>query len=266
MALIVGGLLAGVSTLLKDQQEEQVALDKQKQILSSVMSLDGVENVQALYGERITAYVVNIDGDRVETELPAEDIDIAKEFKNKKDPAERLYPVFEFKGESGQTEAYILPVFGNGLWDNIWGFVALDTDGNTIKGVSLDHAGETPGLGARITTADVQERFAGKEVFNEAGEVVAVTMLKGEGNPESMLDEHHINGMSGATITGNGVSAMMKNYMSHYESFIKKATGGAGMSMEPAPATDSLASTDTLQAAVADMAVEKMEEETGESH
>ncbi|MEL6535276.1 MAG: NADH:ubiquinone reductase (Na(+)-transporting) subunit C [Bacteroidota bacterium] len=227
MTLIVGGLLAGVSSALKGRQNEQIALDKQKQILKSVMSIDGVEDIQALYASRISAYVVDINGNKVDAGVPAEDVDISKEFKNKKDPADRFYPVFEFKGESGATEAYILPVFGNGLWDNIWGFVALDTDFNTIKGVSLDHAGETPGLGARITTPKVQDRFQGKKIYSASGELVAVTMLKGESNPANLLDDHHVNGMSGATITGNGVTAMFQSYMAHYQGFFKQQSGQA---------------------------------------
>lgn len=225
MTLIVGGLLAGVSSALKERQNEQVALDKQKQILKSVMDIEGEEDIQALYASRISSYVVDINGNQVDAGVDAEDVDISKEYKNKKDPNDRFYPVFEFKGESGATEAYILPVFGNGLWDNIWGFVALDTDFNTIKGVSLDHAGETPGLGARITTSKVQERFQGKKIFSANGELVAVTMLKAESNPANLLDDHHVNGMSGATITANGVSAMFKAYMGHYQGFFNQQGG-----------------------------------------
>lgn len=221
MTLIVGGSLSGASVLLKDRQKEAERLDQQKQILASVMDISDVENIGALYAERIEAYVVDINGDRVEGQ-DASKVDVRKEFKDKKDPAERLYPVYEFKNESGQVAAYILPVYGSGLWDNIWGFVALDTDMNTILGITLDHAGETPGLGARITTPEVQERFQGKQVFNAEGQVEAVTMLKGESNPIPEDDKHRVNGMSGATITGNGVSNMLQAYFSHYAGFLKK--------------------------------------------
>ncbi len=65
---------------------------------------------------------------------------------------------------------YILPVYGNGLWDDIWGYVALEDDLATLRGAVFDHAGETPGLGARITSVDVQERFKGKKIYDELGE------------------------------------------------------------------------------------------------
>lgn len=223
MTLIVGGLLAGVSVLLKDKQKESEEIDRQKQILASVMDISSVEDINALYTSRIQSFVIDIKGNRIDT-LDAAKVDVRKEYKNVKDPSGRVYPVFTFMKEDGNTvDAYILPVYGNGLWDNIWGFVAVDTDLNTIRGVTFGHAGETPGLGARITSPEVQDRFAGRKIFDPAGDLMAVTMLKGEGNPASALDDHHVNGMSGATITGNGVSAMLKSYMGHYSAFLKSS-------------------------------------------
>ena len=95
----------------------------------------------------------------------------------------------------------MLPVYGYGLWNNIWGFVALQADLNTIQGVKFQHAGETPGLGARIETdQDVQDRYKGKTIYDQ-GKLVSVTMMKGEGNDYSD-DPHQVDGMSGATLDG----------------------------------------------------------------
>ena len=140
----------------------------------------------------------------------------------KVDPNDRLYPVFLFKGESGDVEAYILPIYGNGLWDVIWGYIALDKDLNTIKGAVFDHRGETPGLGARIAETAVQARFVGRKVYDQDGGLVGVNMLKGEGNPPEALDDHHVDGLAGATITARGVNNMLFNYLEHYQNYLKK--------------------------------------------
>lgn len=230
LTVVLGGLLAATSEGLAPIQKKSVELDTKKQILGAVMTLDGSEDVIALYDKVIESEVVDYEGNLVEKddegkEIVAEDVEIERQFKVS--PEERLYPVFKYLGKDGgsEIESYILPVYGNGLWDNIWGFIALNPSGEEIQGAVLAHAGETPGLGARITEDEVQNRYKGKQLYNEQGELVSVKMLKGENNPESRLDEHHIDGMSGATITGNGVNDMLKNYFEYYKSYFKKQSG-----------------------------------------
>ena len=127
-----------------------------------------------------------------------------------------------------KVEAYILPLYGNGLWDKIWGFVAVESDLNTIKGVSFAHRGETPGLGARIADSDIQSRFAGKKIYDSSGELVSVDMAKGEhGGGQSSIDyyandPHTVDGMSGATITAKGVNQMLANYLEYYQGYFNK--------------------------------------------
>jgi len=99
--------------------------------------------------------------------------------------------------------------------------MALQSDLNTIEGVTFSHAGETPGLGARITEESVQQRYQGKEIWGEKGELESVVMEKGEGRDYSN-DPHKVDGMSGATITAVGVNNMLRNYLSHYEAFLTK--------------------------------------------
>jgi len=138
------------------------------------------------------------------------------------DKEKRPYPVFMFMNEANpdQVDAYIIPVFGAGLWDWISGFIALEGDFNTVKGVAFDHKSETPGLGARITSAVITDRFIGKKIFDENGLLQSVSMMKGEkGLP---LDDHHVDGMSGATLTGRGVNNMLKYYLECYSIFIAK--------------------------------------------
>ena len=115
----------------------------------------------------------------------------------------------------------VLPVYGFGLWNNIWGFVALKSDFNTVQGAKFQHAGETPGLGARIESEEIQSRYADKKVF-ESGQVVSIYMQKGEGSNDYSSDSHKVDGMSGATLTGKGVNNMLQDYLSCYEKYLLK--------------------------------------------
>ncbi|BDD05901.1 Na(+)-translocating NADH-quinone reductase subunit C [Aureibacter tunicatorum] len=227
MTVVVGGLLSLAAVALKPMQKIQVELDTKKSILKSVMTLSGTENVTEIYNNRIVSLVVDAQGNEVsETKggdpVIAENVNIKKEFKKKAD--ERIFPVFKFvaDGDPNKVEAYILPIYGNGLWNNIWGYIAINPDWNTIEGIVFDHAGETPGLGARITEEEVQERYKNRLLFDQNGKLISVQMVKGEGHPEAELGSHKVDGMSGATLTANGVNDMLYNYMSYYLPYIKK--------------------------------------------
>ena len=235
LTIILGGLLSLANQGLKPMQQKSVELDTKKKILSAVTDLKGKKGneVLELYGETIESIVVDLEGVVVEkdekgADIIAENVDVAKNFK--KAPEERLYPVFKYhkEGNKEAVEAYIFPVYGRGLWGPIWGFIALETDLNTIKGTSFDHKTETPGLGARITTAEISNRYHGKRLFDDGGNLISIMMLKGENNASSALDDHHIDGMSGATLTANGVNEMLESYFEYYKSYIentKKTTG-----------------------------------------
>ncbi|WP_026951801.1 NADH:ubiquinone reductase (Na(+)-transporting) subunit C [Algoriphagus mannitolivorans] len=224
LTIVLGLLLSGTSQVLGPMQQEAIALDKKKQILGAVVSAEEIDamspaQINEFYAKRISSTVVDINGNEISS-VEAEKVEIAKDYKKPAD--KRQYPVFMFhaEGQPDAVESYIFPLYGAGLWDAIWGYLALETDMNTIAGITLAHAGETPGLGARITEGGVQERYIGKKIFDESGELVAVQMQKGEGKDYSG-EEHKVDGMSGATITGTGVNNMLKAYLGHYETYIK---------------------------------------------
>src|SRR5690606_33468103 len=108
------------------------------------------------------------------------------------------------------------------------GYVAIDPSFETIVGVTFDHKSETPGLGQRIATPEIQERFIGKKIYDEQGNLVSVQMMKGEhGGGASSVEyynnnPHAVDGMSGATLTGKGVNQMLKDYLKAYESYFVK--------------------------------------------
>ncbi|MEB2786640.1 NADH:ubiquinone reductase (Na(+)-transporting) subunit C [Algoriphagus persicinus] len=229
LTVVLGLLLSGTSQLLGPMQKEAIALDNKKQILGAVIPGEEIaamipKEVNEYYSNRIASVVVDINGKEVSERdgvaVTAESVDIAKNYK--KAAEDRLYPVYIFHTEGKPDEVinYVLPLYGAGLWDAIWGYIALDTDMNTVGGITLAHAGETPGLGARITESGVQARYEGKKIFDESGELVAVEMQKGEGKDYSD-DPHQVDGMSGATITGKGVNNMLKNYLGYYKAYIE---------------------------------------------
>lgn len=230
MIIVIASALGLAQEALKQRQTDARNLDTQKQILSAIVPLSEVgetaEQVNTYYAKHIEAIAVDVNGDEKKMQgdepIIPEKVSIRKEFK-KKDKAEKILPVFKFKDDEGKVSAYILPVYGNGLWDNIWGYIALEPDMKTIKGAVFDHKGETPGLGARIADTEVENRYQGKTIYNEKGELASVEMIKGEGNakPED-LTEHKVDGLSGATITARGVNAMLENYFALYENYIQQ--------------------------------------------
>lgn len=224
--IFVGGTLALTSIALGPRQAKSIEFDTKSQILNAVMDLKKDDDVLGIYEKRIVSLVVDSKGNEVTTDakgqpIVAEKIDVAKNYKLK--PEERYLPVFKYKSEQDPNtiEAYILPVYGNGLWDRIWGFVALDEQLTSIKGISFGHKAETPGLGARIADDPVVSgRFKDKKIYDDKGNLVSVEMVKGEkGEP---LDDHHVDGMSGATMTGKGVNKMLKSYFENYQAYFEK--------------------------------------------
>jgi Na+-transporting NADH:ubiquinone oxidoreductase subunit C len=241
MTVVVGGILAGASQFLAPAQQRSIELETKSQILGAVKNMVTInkgDNILDIYGKRITSLVVDYNGVEITKDakgnpIVAEKVDVLKNFKKK--PEERQYPVFKLMNEKdpNQVEAYIVPVYGNGLWDRIWGYVALDSKLQTIVGATFDHKAETPGLGQRIATSEIQDRYVGKKLYNEQGEFVSIQMMKGEhGGGTSSIeyykgDEHKVDGMSGATLTGNGLNAMLKNYLGAYQNYFKKVTAGS---------------------------------------
>jgi Na+-transporting NADH:ubiquinone oxidoreductase subunit C len=241
LCVLIGGILAGASRVLGPAQQKSIELETKSQILGAVRSFVGEPtgaNVLDIYKQRITSIVVNYDGEEVTQDakgasLVAEKVDVSANYK--KAPQDRLYPVYKLVSEKDKSniEAYIVPVYGSGLWDKIWGYVALDANVEAIVGTSFDHKGETPGLGQRIATHEIQDRFIGKKIYDEKGKLVSVRMMKGEhgggkGSVDYYKDDpHEVDGMSGATLTGNGLNQMLKAYMLGYRNFFKRIKSSA---------------------------------------
>jgi len=210
-----GVLLAVVSELTKEAREANVRAEKMSNILATVNynfeKGTSNEEIEIKYNELISEIVVDNAGNIIEGNA----FDIKLKAEKKKDPSERQLPVFIFNSPEG-SKYYVLPMRGNGLWGAVWGYISLASDFQTVYGVKFDHESETPGLGAEITKEWFQVQFAqGKKVFNEEEEV-ELTILKGKGNE---LTEFTVDGISGATITGTGVSNMIKADLAEYKAY-----------------------------------------------
>lgn len=233
MTTITALILSLLYTSLNPLFEFNKAEAKKEAILSCIPNLGiDVHNpkaVQEAY-EKINLYAVNNSG-KIFTEEDLDqinemtgggakkyrhlaDINLANE--EKRAPENRLYPVYEYKGEKTY---YVVAIRGNGLWDKIWGYIALEADLNTIAGVYFDHKNETPGLGAEIKDSEsFKKQFVGKKVFE--GDYVALTVLK-----RAKEGEHYVTGISGATITSEGVTDMFISGMSKYETHFEHLHG-----------------------------------------
>jgi Na+-transporting NADH:ubiquinone oxidoreductase subunit C len=210
-------LLAGAATLLKPMQDANRKKEKQENILS-VVGKTG-ENDYKQFDQLITSLVIDENGDVVEG-VKAFDIDLAmdKRIKSKDANHKLQYPLYVFEENGKKT--YILQLAGVGLWGPIWGYLALDEDGNTIKQAVFDHKGETPGLGAEINTDAFESQFQNKLILNENNEFVSVQVTKGAKAEGEM---HQVDAISGGTITSNGVSNMLKEDIQFYLTYLNKS-------------------------------------------
>jgi len=146
-------------------------------------------------------------------------IDVKKQQARAKEGKSRLLPLFEGKQE-GKT-VYIAPIRGKGLWDAIWGFVALD-ENMIVRGTFFDHAGETPGLGSNIKQRYFMDDFYGERLLTENGVFKGIKVAKGNNDPKNERKEDHaVDALAGATITGDGLSAMIKKDLKLYMPFFQ---------------------------------------------
>jgi Na+-transporting NADH:ubiquinone oxidoreductase subunit C len=207
MVIIVAALLSAAAIGLKPFQDRNIELEKKQNILISVGIVTDRDGSEELYTTYIKSeLVLNNKGEEVEGS--AFDIDLSKELK--KDADAQLLPLF-ISEVDGATR-YIIPLRGKGLWGPIWGFISLEDDLNSVFGAVFDHKGETPGLGAEINKPMFQDPFAGKTIF-EGEEFTSIKVIKGGAEQGDM---HGVDGVSGGTITSDGVSDMLKERLSMY--------------------------------------------------
>ena len=235
MTVLVALLLAGFKTATQGIAALNEDIFNKRQILEAVArpleaagrpaaSLSDDEVLQ-LFEDQMETTVINSSGEEM-TDMTVAQVDLAKE--RKKPEEERMYPVYKLNLDN--SAYYIFSVRGNGLWDAIWGNVALEQDMNTIAGVSFDHAGETPGLGAEIKDNTAwKAQFVGKKIY-EGDKYVSVYVRKGGALPSRK--EHEVDGLSGATVTADGVTKMLYEGLKAYEPYMEEANASTSMNMK----------------------------------
>jgi len=215
MVIIVAALLASASISLTPFQDRNIELEKKQNILQSVGINIERDNSEKAYSQFIKEEIVlNYKGEVIEGS--AFDIDLNVELK--KEIKDQNLPLYKSILEDSST-CYIIPLRGTGLWGPIWGYIALKNDVNTIFGAVFAHKSETPGLGAEINQAFFQAPFKDKKIFNGENEFVSITVTKG-GAKEG--DMHAVDGISGGTITSDGVTDMIQERISHYIPYLEK--------------------------------------------
>ncbi|WP_016957806.1 Na(+)-translocating NADH-quinone reductase subunit C [Catenovulum agarivorans] len=218
LCLVCAIIVAGSAVALRPQQEENKALDKQKNILLAADLLPAgatAAEIKQRYKNLITAKVVNLEtgeyvdsinadtfDQRASAKEPSTSITLTQEqdvasIKRRSNNA----VVYLAKNEQGEFLSYVLPVHGYGLWSTMYAFVAVKPDANTIINLNYYEQGETPGLGAEIENPKWKAIWVGKKIYNDQGEM-SIEIVKGEA-PKGT--EHKIDGLSGATLTSNGV-------------------------------------------------------------
>lgn len=216
MVVIVALLLSLAAMQLKPYQDKNIEVEKKQNILASVHIRSTPKDAVETYARYITdSYVVNNKGEK-QADVDAFNIDLKKELG--KPASERLLPIFVGTLDD-KTNAYVLPVRGKGLWGPIWGYVSLFPDMNTIYGVTFDHQGETPGLGAEISTEWFQKPFQGKTIFKDSTEFVSIKVVKGGAQKD---DPHAVDAISGGTITSKSLEAMLDSCLVQYKPFLIK--------------------------------------------
>jgi Na+-transporting NADH:ubiquinone oxidoreductase subunit C len=212
MTVAVAVVLSLAASGLRTMQDANVARARRASILETVIDVNP-ETLEQDYNAYITERVFDYQGNAVDG-VDAFDLDVAREAR--KAPEERLFPAYQFERQ-GQIR-FIVPVQGAGLWGPISAYLALDSDFSTITGVRFDHEKETPGLGAEISTPSFESRFEGKQLY-EGGEFVSIRVVKAGADASGA---HAVDGLTGATMTMNGVSAMLEDELMLYQSIFEE--------------------------------------------
>ena len=220
LVVVAAAVLAVAAVGLKPFQKKNQEIEKMQQLLTAVGIENDVKNAEDLYKKYfVQELAVNKKGKVVSTyenqTLKGEErpfnIELSKQL-GKGDEA--MLPIF-ICNQEGKT-VYVVPVHGKGLYDAIWGNVAIADDLNTIVGVLFDHKGETPGLGAEITNPAFPAQFKGKKIFENDEVKLAVVKSSKKTN-----DTFEADAVTGATNTSNGVSNMLKDCLSNYVEYFK---------------------------------------------
>jgi len=232
VCVVAGVAVSSASVGLKDRQKANAVADKQKKVLvvaglkteDEVKTLS-IEDAQAAFEASVTPRVVEMGtGDYADDAVELATYDARKAAKvddlsfevDANDAKVKRVPnhmvVYEVMDDSGSVDQLILPIHGPGLWSTLYGFISLDTDGDTIRGITFYEHAETPGLGGEVDNPNWKALWVGRKVYDGDGNI-AIKVKKGQaGSVEE--DPNQVDGLSGATLTANGVTYTLGFWLS----------------------------------------------------
>lgn len=219
-------LVSLAAVALRPLQQENKAMDMKKNILDVAGLLEEDTDIHQAFAEQIEEKLVDIATGNYVEDMDAVAYD---QRKAAKDPAQniliaRVDDIASIKRKAKIAKVYlvksgdaiesiILPVHGYGLWSTMYGFLALDADGQTVKSINFYDQAETPGLGGEVVNPDWRALWNGKKVYSESGEV-QLALIKGVVDTSRPGSEYSVDGLAGATLTSNGVTNLVKYWMS----------------------------------------------------
>jgi Na+-transporting NADH:ubiquinone oxidoreductase subunit C len=245
LSLVCSIVVSSAAVVLRPKQQENALLDVQRNILSVAGLLqkgDDASQVGETYGRYIEPKLVDLKSgafleqtpqgvtpalydQRAAAKDPLQSVKLAAE----QDPGKiisraNIAKVYLVKDAQGDVDQIILPVHGNGLWSMMYAFVSIKTDGDTINGLTYYQQGETPGLGGEVENIKWRAQFTGKKLYNEQNEP-AIRIVKGGAKAN---DPYAVDGLSGATLTGNGVQGTFNFWLGDmgYGPFLTKVREG----------------------------------------
>ena len=224
MVILAAVLLAGANILLKPAQEENASIDKMEQILRALGKTAPKAEVISTYKELIKQeLLVNAEGQVVKT-FEGDQVGSSEAFNANTELDYKLIAKGEkrdlpvFVAEVDGKKLYVFPLNGAGLWNKIWGYLAVDAaDHSTIEGADFGNAGETPGLGAEISTPRFANQFKGKQLFRE-GAFTGIAVVKAGQKSDT---QDYVDGISGGTLTSVGVHDMLHHSLAPFQQFLE---------------------------------------------
>ena len=228
MVVVVGSLLAFLASSLKPRINENKRIEKQQNILYAMGVHENEGNSVAFvedskvareFSKYIKTQLVITDGLNITEDNDAYLIDIKKEQAKAKAGESRKLPLFV--GEKDGKTFYVAPIRGKGLWDAVWAYIAMD-ENMIVQGAYFDHQAETAGLGANIKQRFFMDDFIGEHLLDKNGVFKGITVSKSNADPTNKIkDDNEVDAIAGATITGDGVSAMIKKDLKLYQPYFE---------------------------------------------
>jgi len=235
LAVICSFLVSGAAVMLKPMQEKNKELERKKNVLIAGGLLKDGTDIEQVFESIEIAFIDMKTGERSEGKID----DYFNNFKKlstgptsikltqkqdiagiKSIPAK--VPLFLLKNDDGSLKKVILPIYGSGLWSTMYGFLALESDLNTVSGITFYEHGETPGLGGEIDNPLWKAKWPGKEVYADDG-TVALSIVKG-----GAKGVHQVDALSGATLTSRGVQGVVRFWVGDdaFGKYFKKINKG----------------------------------------